>query len=118
MCRDFVEKISFVDNSSFFAHSQMVQILLYITNNPIKRQLWIELLRPENPANTWARHTETLDSSFDLIRSHQHCMQWSSPLEIEPATTECRAEKLPMSHLSISHTSDTKSTSHGNIVAN
>ena len=32
--------------------------------------LWIELPRPENPANTCARHTETLDSGFDLIRSH------------------------------------------------
>ena len=29
--------------------------------------LWIEL--PYNPANTYARHTETLDSCFDLISS-------------------------------------------------
>ena len=29
--------------------------------------LWIELLRPGNPANTYARHTEIRDSCFDLI---------------------------------------------------
>ena len=56
--------------------------------------LWIELPWPENPANTCAWHTVTLDSGFDLIRSHQQCIPWSPPLEIEPATTECRAETL------------------------
>ena len=34
------------------------------------------------------RHTETQDSCFDLIRSHQQYIPWSPPLEIEPATTE------------------------------
>ena len=35
---------------------------------------WIELPWPENPANTYARHTETLGSCFDLLRSHQQCI--------------------------------------------
>ena len=50
--------------------------------------LWIELPWPENSANTYAWHTETLNSSFDLIRSHQQCIPRSPPPEIEPATTE------------------------------
>ena len=79
-----------------------------------KSRLQIELPWPENPANTCARHIETLDSCFDLIRSHQQCILWSPPLEIEPATTECRAKTLPLSHKSTSHTDDTESTSHGN----
>ena len=33
--------------------------------------LWIELPWPENPLNTYAQYTGTLDSCFDLIRSHQ-----------------------------------------------
>ena len=32
----------------------------------------------------------TLNSCFDLIGSHQQCIPWSPPLEIEPATSECR----------------------------
>ena len=36
-------------------------------------RLWIELPWSENPANTYAQYTETLDSCFDLIRSHQQC---------------------------------------------
>ena len=77
--------------------------------------LWIELPWPENPANTCARHTETLDSCFDLIRSHQPCIPWSPPLEIKPATTDCRAETLLLSQQFISHTSDAKLTSYGSI---
>ena len=38
--------------------------------------LWIELPQPENPANTCMWHTETLDSCFDLIRSH--LLNWFS----------------------------------------
>ena len=53
--------------------------------------MWIELLWPENPANTYPRHPEALDSCFDLITSHQRCIAWSPPLEIKPATTDCRA---------------------------
>ena len=37
---------------------------------------------PENPTNTYTRHTETLSKCFDLIRSHQQCILWSPPLEI------------------------------------
>ena len=60
--------------------------------------LWIKLPWHENPANTYARHTETLDSCFNLIRSHQQCIPWSPPLEIKPATTDCSAETLQLSH--------------------
>ena len=73
---------------------------------------WIELPWPENLANTYTQHTETLNSCFDLIRSHQQCIPWSPPLEIEPATTDCKAETLQLSHWSISHISDAKLTSH------
>ena len=45
-----------------------------------------------------------LVSCFDLIRSHQQCILWSPPLEIEPATTDCRAETLQLSKQSILHT--------------
>ena len=56
---------------------------------------------------------EPLDSCFDLIRSHQQCLPWSSPLKIESVTTECRAETLPLSYQSALQTSDAKLTSHG-----
>ena len=79
---------------------------------PFRRLPW-----PENLANTCMRHTETLDSCFNLIRSHQPCVPWS-PLEIKPVTTEYRAENLPLSHLSTSHTSDAKLTSHCNCAVN
>ena len=80
--------------------------------------LWIELPRPENPANTYTQHMETPDSCFNLTRSHQQCIPWSPLLEIEPATTDCWAETLQLSQQSISHTSDTKLTSHGNCASN
>ena len=50
--------------------------------------LWIELTWPENLANTDARHTETLERCFDLVKSQQQCIPWSPPLETKPATTE------------------------------
>ena len=74
--------------------------------------LYWELPWPWNPGNSYARHTETQDRCFDLIRSHQQCIPWSPPLEIEPTTTDCRAETLQLSH-----TSDAKLTSHGNCAA-
>ena len=60
--------------------------------------LWTELPWPENLVNTCVRHTETLDSYFDLIRPHQQCIPLSPPLEIKPVTIECRAKTLPLSH--------------------
>ena len=45
--------------------------------------LWIEIPWPENLVNTYARHMETLDSCFKLIRSHQQCILWSPPLKIK-----------------------------------
>ena len=74
--------------------------------------LWIELPWPGNPVNTYAQHMETLDSYFDLM-PHQQCILWSPPLKIETVTTDCRAKTRRLSHQSISHTSDTKLTSHG-----
>ena len=47
---------------------------------------WIEWPWPENPMNTYAWHTETLDSCFNFIRSHQQCIPWSPPLEFESVT--------------------------------
>ena len=77
--------------------------------------LRIELQWPENLANIYAWHTETLDSCFDLIRSQQQCILWPPPPEIEPATTDCRAEILQLSQQFISHTNNTKLTKHGSI---
>ena len=48
------------------------------------------------------------NSFFDLISSHQQYIPWSQPLEIEPATTDCRVETLQLSQQFISFTSDTK----------
>ena len=78
------------------------------------QQSWIGLTRPENPANTRAWHTETLDSCFDLVRFHQQ----RTPLEIKPATTEYRTETLTLRHKFTLHTSNAKFTSHGNCAAN
>ena len=63
----------------------------------------MELPWPENPPNTYARHTEPLDCCFDLIRSHQQCILWYQPLEIDPVTTEAR-----LYNWTILHTSDAK----------
>ena len=54
-------------------------------------------------------HIETLDSCFDLIRSHQQCISWSPPLEIEPTTAEYKAETLPLGHQPTPHANDAKS---------
>ena len=71
--------------------------------------LWIELPRPENPANTYAWHTDTLDSCFDLINSvYRHPHHWRSNQQ-----SQFVVPKLQLSHQFISHTSDAKLTSHG-----
>ena len=67
-------------------------------NGVTRRFLWIELPWMENPANTYTRHTETLESCFDLIRSHQQGIPWFPPQETKPATTDWRAETLQLSH--------------------
>ena len=48
------------------------------------------------------RHTEPLDSCFDLMTSHQHIYIVISSLEIEPATPDYRAKPLPVSYWSTS----------------
>ena len=70
---------------------------------------WINMTRKSG--KHCARHTKPLDSCFNFIKFHQQSISWSSPLEIERATTECRAGALPLSYLSTSHTSDPKLTS-------
>ena len=54
-----------------FTYLYFVYIFIFQVEELI---LWIGLPRPENPVNTYARHTGTLDSCFDLIRSHQQCI--------------------------------------------
>ena len=76
-------------------------------NNP---KLWIELPWLENLVNTYAWYTEKLVICFDLIKSHQQCIPWSPPLEMEPVTMDCRVETLQVSQLLISHISDAKLT--------
>ena len=46
-------------------HHKICHLILDFTEHSI------ELWRPKNPANTYARHTENLDSYFEVIRSHQ-----------------------------------------------
>ena len=58
-----------------------------------------------------APHIEPLDSCFDLISPHQQCLPKSLQLKIERATTECRAETLPLNYSYTSRTSAAKLTS-------
>ena len=69
---------------------------------------WMTMIR-KSGKQSYATY-KTLDSCFKLIRSHQQCIPWSLPLEIEPAAT---AETLILSHRSTSHKGDAKLTSHG-----
>ena len=44
----------------------------------------------------------TLNSCFDLSRSHQQCTPWSPPLEIGPTNTVCRSRNSttgPLAHI-------------------
>ena len=67
-----------------------IYIYIYIYNL-INR---ITMIRKSSKHCIW--HTKALDSSFNLIRSHQQCISWSLLLEVEPAITECRAKTLPL----------------------
>ena len=84
-----------IEKEAFGLHLTIVTNFTYL--------LWIELLWPENPANTCTWHMETLNSCFDPIRSHQQCILSFPHLEIEPVTTECRAETLQVSQQSLYH---------------
>ena len=95
---DYVEKFGNISCEFIF-------LVFFLSTGII---LWIELPWPENLANTYAQHRETLDCYFDLIRSHQQCIPWSPPLEIELATINYRAETLQLSQLIISPTRDAK----------
>ena len=48
----------------------------------------------------------TLNSCFDIIRSHLQCITWSTPMEIEPTTLHLGQRSKP-------HASNAKLTSHG-----
>ena len=104
--------------NSKYCRQTLVRVHIFLWVNLLIKNYRIDLPWPENPANTCDWHTEILDSCFDLIRSHQWCLPWSSPLEIEPATTDCRAETLPLRYWSTSHTSDAKLISDDNCAAN
>ena len=82
----------------------------YYWNNFIN---WITMTRKSSK-----RWHMTYRNTRQLFRPHQQCIPWSKPLEIKPATTDCRAKTLQLNHKSISHTSDTKLTSHSNCAAN
>ena len=107
------EQLWKIASKSFIKNKKKLWIRLKIDNKIIHFQ--IQLQWSENLANTCMWHTEPLDSCFDLIRSHQQCIPWSLSLEIEPATTECRAKTLPLSHLFTLHTNIAKLTSHKKI---
>ena len=59
------------------------------------------------------RHTEHVDSRFNLIRYDQQCLPWSPPRKFERVTTEGRASVLSLSYWFTLHTSAAKSTSNG-----
>ena len=66
----------------------------------------------------YMRHTEKLDNYFDLITSHQQYIPSFPPLEIEPTTTRCRDEALPLNYWSTSNAKAAKLTSRGKCVVN
>ena len=92
-----------IKNSNILSYSRYTYFLwrFFLVNwfaiQAFSRYLIFYSMFSENPLNTYARHPETLDSGFDLIRSHQECIPWSPPLDIEPATTDGRAETLQLS---------------------
>ena len=70
---------------------------------------WITMTRKSG------EHRTAVSTLLGLISS---VIPWSPSLDIEPATSECKTETVPLSHWSTSHTSDVKSTSHGNCMTN
>ena len=85
-----------------------------VTNNNFIN--WITMTRKTG------KHLRAIHGTIGLLfrpfRSHQQCIPWSPPLEIELETRECRAETLPLSYWSKSHTVDAKLTNHGKCAAN
>ena len=60
----------------------------------------------------------SVDINFNVIRSYQQRISLYFPMDIEPLTSECRAENLPLSYWSTSDASDPKLTSHDNCTPN
>ena len=55
--------------------------------------MWIELPWPENPANTYAQHMETLDSCFHLF-SADHIIQDPAVLHISQQQFKAELDEL------------------------
>ena len=102
----FMEKKFFFLFKNVFKKFSRALIHHKRTNKKIYKN-WITLTRKYGKHSV--RHTKHY---FDLIRAHQQWVPWSPLLDIEPATTESRAETLPLSHCSTSHTSNAKLISH------
>ena len=85
-------------NRLFFLLSGHVHLFVHFLYFGSGITFWIDQSWPENLGTTCVQHRGTLDSCFDVIRSHQQCIPCSPPLEIKTATTECRTETLPLSH--------------------
>ena len=84
-------------------------------SSPTKKQyLWINYHEQKS-----SEHLRTTYGNIgQLFRPHQQCIPWSPPLEIEPATRDCKAKTLQLSQQFISHAVEDKLISHGNCVAN
>ena len=63
--------------SVLFTEGKDVHLLFFSFFSRRRIIFWIELPQPENLGNTCAWRTETLDSCFDLIKSHQQRIRWS-----------------------------------------
>ena len=95
-----------------YVHTKIFQICAMSQNNWL---LWIELLWPENLPNTYDiwEHWTAVSTLLGLISSVYHNLYHLRSNQ----RPQIAVPKLQMSHQFISHTSDTKSTSHGNCVA-
>ena len=103
----------------------MYVAVIFILSLPYEKTLetYLMILLDEYIVNWITRksgkylHTEKLDSCLALIKSHQLCIPWPPPLEIEPVT-QIAKPKLQLRQQFISQTSDAKLTSQSNCAAN
>ena len=72
----------------------------------------IELLWPENPVNTRARHMKPLDSCFDLIRPHQQVYTVISPYGNQTSNHRMQSRNSTTDHRSTLQTNDAKLISY------